>query len=155
MTSSAVLRVSTRFSISRALREAVPSTGEASLVIGSALLAVLAFPDFDLWFLAWFSLVPFLFLLARARTARRALVSGWLWGIIFFYGTCWWLTYAMIHFAGISAWFAYPLLLLPVILSGLFPALFAGLLARVVHRLGHFAILLAPLIWVSTELLRY
>lgn len=61
----------------------------------------------------------------------------------------------MIHFAGISAWFAYPLLLLPVILGGLFPALFAGLLAGVVHRLGHFAILLAPLIWVSTELLRY
>src|ERR1043166_2386369 len=155
MTSSAVLRGSTRFSISRALREAVPSTGEASLVIGSALLTVLAFPDFDLWFLAWLSLVPFLFVIARARTARRALVAGWLWGIIFFYGTCWWLAYPMIPFAGISAWFAYPLLLLPVMLGALFPALFAGLVARLVRRFGPFAMLLAPLIWVSTELLRY
>src|ERR1041384_1859570 len=61
----------------------------------------------------------------------------------------------MIHFAGISAFLAYPLLILPVILGALFPALFAGLLARVAQRFGDFALLLAPLIWVSTELLRY
>ena len=82
-------------------------------------------------------------------------MAGWLWGVIFFYGTCWWLTYPMIHFAGLSAWLAYPLLLLPVILGALFPALFAGLLARAAHRFGDFALLLAPLIWVSMELLRY
>src|ERR1041385_3433606 len=150
MTPSATARASTRFSMARAARVAIPSINEASLVTGSALLTVLAFPNFDLWFLAWLGLAPFLLVVARAKTATRAFVAGWLWGIIFFYGTCWWLTYPMIHFAGISAWFAYPLLLLPVILGGLFPALFAGLLARVIHRFGDFALLLAPLIWVST-----
>ena len=122
---------------------------------GSALLTVLAFPDFKLWFLAWVSFAPLLVVVAGTRSASRAFVAGWLWGIIFFYGTCWWLTYPMIHFAGISAWLAYPLLLLPVILGALFPALFAGLLARVVRRFGDFALLFAPLIWVSMELLRY
>ena len=122
---------------------------------GSALLTVLAFPDFKLWFLAWISLAPLLIVIARTQSASRALVAGWLWGVIFFYGTCWWLTYPMIHFAGISAWLAYPLLLLPVILAALFPALFGSLLARVVHRFGDFALLLAPLIWVSMELVRY
>src|SRR5213080_1479523 len=155
MTLSAAVRAAKRFSIARALRDAIPSAGEASLVAGSALLTVLAFPDFKLWFLAWISLAPLLLVVARTRSASRALVAGWLWGVIFFYGTCWWLTYPMIHCAGISAWLAYPLFLLPVMLVALFPALFAGLLARVVQRFGDSAILLAPLIWVSMELLRY
>src|ERR1051326_8687629 len=155
MTKSAVMRSSSRSSLARALREAIPSPAEASLVAGSALLNVLAFPDFKLWFLAWISLAPLLVVVARTRSTLRGLVAGWLWGVIFFYGTCWWLTYPMIHFAGISAWLAYPLFLLPVMLVALFPALFAGLLARVIHRFGDFGLLLAPLIWVSTELLRY
>src|SRR2546423_593326 len=155
MTKSAVMRSSSRSSIARALYDAIPSAGEASLVAGSALLTVFAFPDFKLWFLAWISLAPLLVVVARTRSASRAFVAGWLWGVIFFYGTCWWLTYPMIHFAGISTWLAYPLLLLPVILVALFPALFAGLLARVVQGFGDSAILLAPLIWVSMELLRY
>ena len=149
------MRSSSRSSVARALRDAIPSAGEASLVVGSALLTVLTFPDFKLWFLAWISLAPLLMVITKSRTISRAFVSGWLWGVIFFYGTCWWLTYPMIHFAGISAFLAYPLLILPVILGALFPALFAGLLARVAQRFGDFALLLAPLIWVSTELLRY
>src|SRR2546423_14793410 len=155
MTKSAVVRSSSRTAIARALRNAIPSGGEVSLVAGSALLTVLAFPDFKLWFLAWISLAPLMVVVAHTRSAPRALVAGWLWGIIFFYGTCWWLTYPMIHFAGISAWLAYPLFLLPVMLVALFPALFAGLMARAVQPFGDFALLLAPLIWVSMELLRY
>jgi apolipoprotein N-acyltransferase len=124
-------------------------------VAGSALLTILAFPNFKLWFLAWISLAPLLIVVARTRSATSAFVGGWLWGVIFFYGTCWWLTYPMIHFAGISAWWAYPLFVLPVMLVALFPALFAGLLARVIHRFGDFALMLTPLIWVSMELLRY
>jgi apolipoprotein N-acyltransferase len=155
MTKSAVMRSSSRSSVAGALHDAIPSAGEASLVAGSALLTVLAFPDFKLWFLAWISLAPLLVVVARTRSASRAWVAGWLWGVIFFYGTCWWLTYPMIHFAGISAWLAYPLFLLPVMLVALFPALFAGLLARVIHRFGELGLLLAPLIWVPMELLRY
>src|SRR5256886_7873677 len=155
MAKSAVMRSSSRSSIARALYDAIPSAGEASLVAGSALLTVLAFPDFKLWFLAWISLAPLLVVVARTLSASRAFVAGWLWGVIFFYGTCWWLPYPMIPFAGISAWLAYPLFLLPVMLVAIFPALFAGLLARVVQRFGDSAILLAPLIWVSMELLRY
>src|SRR5439155_18709074 len=104
MTKSAPMRSSSRSSIARALCAAIPSAGETSLVAGSALLKVLAFPDFKLWFLAWISLAPLLVVVARTRSESRALVAGWLWGVIFFYGTCWWLTYPMIHLAGRSAW---------------------------------------------------
>lgn len=137
------------------LGAAIPTTTEVSLVTGSALLTILSFPNFDLWFLAWIGLTPLLLAIARAPSVLRASVLGWLYGTVFFYGTCWWLTYPMIHYAHISAWLAYPLFLLPVMLVALFPALFCGLLARVVQRYGAAAICIAPLIWISIEWLRY
>ncbi|MGZ8844609.1 MAG: apolipoprotein N-acyltransferase, partial [Pyrinomonadaceae bacterium] len=104
---------------------------------------------------AWIGLTPLLLAIARAPGALRASVLGWLYGTVFFYGTCWWLTYPMIHYARISAWLAYPLFLLPVMLVALFPALFCGLLSRVIQRYGAAAICIAPLIWISIEWLRY
>src|ERR1041384_3672637 len=77
MTTSAVMRSSSRSSVARALRDAIPSAGEASLVVGSALLTVLTFPDFKLWFLAWISLAPLLVVIARTQSALRAFVAGW------------------------------------------------------------------------------
>src|SRR6266568_5849211 len=137
------------------VRTSIPSIPESSFVIGSALFTVLSFPNFDLWFLAWIGLVPLLIVVARGTLARRAFVAGWLWGTVFFYGTCWWLTYPMIHFAHISAWLAYPLFLLPVIFVALFPALACGLTTRVINQFGTWAVIIAPLIWVSVEWLRY
>lgn len=138
-----------------AARACVPTLAEVSLVIASALLLILSFPDFELWPLAWVGLVPFLMVASRPLRAGRALFLGWLWGAIFFYGTCWWLTYPMIHYAHISAWLAYPLLLAPIALMAVFPALFALLLSRLVDRFGPGAILTAPLLWVSCEWARY
>src|SRR6266849_1152792 len=132
-----------------------PTLAEVSLVIASALLLILSFPDFELWPLAWVGLVPFIVVAGRPLPAGRALLLGWLWGAIFFYGTCWWLTYPMIHYAHISAWLAYPLLLAPIGLVAVFPALFSLLLSRLVNRLGLGAIFAAPLLWVSCEWARY
>jgi apolipoprotein N-acyltransferase len=143
------------------VRSSIPTLAESSLATGSAILLVLSFPDFDLWWLAWVGLVPLLFAVATTYRSGRAFLLGWLWGIIFFYGTCWWLTYPMIHYAPlagdrhISAPLAYLLLLIPVLFVALFPALFCLLLFRVENRFGQMAILAAPLIWVSVEWLRY
>jgi apolipoprotein N-acyltransferase len=136
-----------------ALRSA--TFAEVCLVIGSALLLVLSFPDFELWPLAWVGLVPFLITIAQPMKARRALGLGWLWGAIFFYGTCWWLTYPMIHYAHISAWLAYPLLVLPIAAVALFPALFALFLSRLVSRFGLRALCATPFVWVGSEWARY
>ena len=38
----------------------LPSWKNALLAILSAILLILAFPDFEYWFLAWFGLVPLL-----------------------------------------------------------------------------------------------
>jgi apolipoprotein N-acyltransferase len=138
----------------RAIRSNIPTAGEASLVIASALLTVLSFPNFNLWFLAWISLTPLLFVVVREKPAR-GFVAGWLWGTIFFYGSCWWLTYPMTHYAHIRAGLAGLLLLAPVTFVGLFfglASLFIGLLVR---RFGTTAVLLAPFVWVSLDWLRY
>src|SRR5438552_5214228 len=133
----------------------VPTLAEVSLVIASALLLILSFPDFELWPLAWVGLVPFLLVAGRPLHAGRALLLGWLWGTIFFYGTCWWLTYPMIHYAHISAWFAYPLLLLPILLVAVFPALCCAFASILIARFGKTALILVPFLWISFDWLRY
>src|SRR5260221_965666 len=137
------------------VRASVPTLAEASLAIASALLLVLSFPDFDLWWLAWIGLVPLLVVVTQAPKAGCAFLLGWLWGVIFFYGTCWWLTYPMIHYAHIGAPLAYLLVLLPLMFVALFPAVFCAVLARVVSRFGSAALFIAPFLWVSLELGRY
>src|SRR5438309_9990586 len=76
----------------------LPTLADSSLAIASALLLVVSFPDFNLWWLAWIGLVPLFAIVAQAPKAGRAFFLGWLWGIVFFFGTCWWLTYPMIHY---------------------------------------------------------
>ncbi len=137
------------------VRAGIPTLAEVSLAVGSALLLVLSFPDFDLWPLAWIGLVPLLVVVAQARTRSTAFVLGLLWGIIFFYGSCWWLTYPMIHYGHLPAWLAYLLLIFPVLLVGVFPALTCAFLAHLISRFGSSALLAAPFIWISLEEARY
>ena len=80
------------------IRTSAPSLREAALTSSSAVLLVLSFPNFDLWWLAWIGLAPLLFAVSMASRIRSAFVLGLLWGTIFFYGTCWWLTYPMTRF---------------------------------------------------------
>jgi len=137
------------------IKASLPTPAEASLVSGSALLTVLSFPDFDLWFLAWISVTPLLIVIAHSVTPRKAFVAGWLWGTIFFYGTCWWLTYPMIHYAHINPWLAYPLVLLPILLVALFPALACAFAPGLIARFGVSALILIPFLWISFDWLRY
>ena len=144
-----------RRNIATLARAGAPTLAEVALVAASALLLILTFPNFDLWFLAWVALVPLLVVIALTRNGARAFLLGWLWGVIFFYGSCWWLTYPIIHYGHISAWFAYPLLLPPVVLVAIFPALFCLLVDRLIAHFGSASVCMAPLIWVSLESARY
>ena len=60
----------------------------------------------------------------------------------------------MIHFAGVSPWLAYPLLLLPVMFVSIFPGLACVCIAQVVDRFGTSALLGAPLVWIAFDWLR-
>ena len=142
-------------SLTLLVRASVPTLAEVSLAIGSALLLVLSFPDFDLWPLAWIGIVPLLVVVARSQRASSAFLLGLLWGAIFFYGSCWWLTYAMIHYGHVPGWLAYFLLLFPVVLVAVFPALACAFVAHLVSRFGPTALFAAPFFWISFEAARY
>lgn len=129
----------------------MPAPVEILCAVASALLLVFAFPDFGLWQFAWFALVPLLFNIGRRPRTAQSFLSGWLAGTLFFYVSCYWLTYPMTHYAGIPAPVAYLLLLPPAAAGGFFPALALLLLARLCARLGATALLLAPALWVACE----
>ncbi|MBK7935032.1 MAG: hypothetical protein IPK01_16475 [Acidobacteria bacterium] len=126
------------------------------LAVLAAVLLILAFPDFEYWFLAWFALVPLMWAVEREKeSVVRSFVTGWLFGAVFFFGTCWWLTFAPINYAHFPPWLAYSGMVFVALIVGVFPALFAGILSVLLRKFGSWAFLAAPFVWVFTEFLRY
>ncbi|HSE30107.1 MAG TPA: apolipoprotein N-acyltransferase [Pyrinomonadaceae bacterium] len=138
---------------SRAQVEA-PALADWLGAVTSSLLLILSFPNFELAPLAWVGLVPLLVVIARRPHPVRALILGWTTGTIFFYGSCYWLTYSMIHYGGLPPVVAYLLLIPGAIVVGLFPGLFAVVLAIAIRRWGSGALLLSPVVWVAFEYAR-
>lgn len=132
-------------------RAASPTRAEALLAVASSVLLILSFPDFNLWPLAWLALVPLLLAVAGRPQAARSFLLGWLSSTLFFFGSCYWLTYAMVRYGGIPVWIAYPLVLPGAVVVGLFPALCCLALAHMIRRRGVIALLLAPLFWAALE----
>ncbi len=134
-------------------RASAPTLAEAGAAVLSAVLLVFSFPDFDIWPLAWVALVPLLLLVVarRPQAQTRAFLLGWITGTLFFYGSCYWLTHAMVRYGGIPAWIAYPLLVPGAVVLGLFPATFSLALARITARWGARALFIAPLLWAALE----
>ena len=117
----------------------------------SAALLVLSFPNFNLWPLAWVALVPLLLAITSRPAPWGSFLTGWLAGTVFFYGSCYWLTYSMIHYGGMPRPVAYLLLIPGALALGLFPGLFAFILARLVRKWGTRPLLAAAFIWVALE----
>jgi len=122
--------------------------------VATSLLLILSFPNFELAPLAWVGLIPLLVVIARRPNPVRALILGWTAGTLFFYGSCYWLTYSMIQYGGLPTVVAYLLLIPGAIVVGLFPGLFALTLAVAIRRWGSRALLLSPVIWVAFEYAR-
>ena len=120
----------------------------------SALLLILSFPNFEYSLLAWIALVPLLVAIAKRPSPLRAFILGWAVGSVFFYVTCYWLTYSMIHYGGLPTLLAYLLLIPGALVVGVFHGLFALLVALALQKWGRMAILLAPIFWTALEWVR-
>ncbi len=137
-------------------KKILPNWKNALFALLAAVMLILAFPDFEFWFLAWFALVPLMWAVEREKDSiLRSFVVGWIFGTAFFFGTCWWLTYAPIHYAAFPWPLAYFLILIACLGAGVFPGVFAAILSKLLHRFGSWAFLAAPFVWVFTEFLRY
>ncbi|HKR14105.1 MAG TPA: apolipoprotein N-acyltransferase [Pyrinomonadaceae bacterium] len=120
----------------------------------TALLLIFSFPNFELWFLAWVALVPLLVAIVRRPSPLRAFILGWTAGTVFFYISCYWLTYSMIHYGGLSTVVAYVLLMPAAVVVGIFPGLAMMLVALAIKRGGEWAVLLTPVFWTAFEWVR-
>jgi len=60
-------------------------------VLGSAVLLIVSFPNFNQPWCAWVALLPWLVAL-RGLTSRQAFAWSYLVGLLFFLGSIWWLT---------------------------------------------------------------
>ena len=132
-------------------RADAPTISEVGLASLSAILLIISFPDFNLWPLAWVALVPLLICIARRPQGTPAFIAGLMMGTLFFFGSCHWLSYAMVRYGGIPAPIAYMLLVPGALVVGFFPAVFAMVMAHAVKRWGKGAFFLAPFVWAAFE----
>ncbi len=133
----------------------LPTVKNSLLAFLSAVLLTLSFPNFDLWFIAWFALIPLFYAIDREKeSAIKSFVLGWIFGICFFFGTCWWLTFSLINYGGIPTVIAYSLLFIATLLVGIFAAIFAAVFSILLKRFGVYAVFAAPFVWTATEFLR-
>ncbi|HSW63084.1 MAG TPA: apolipoprotein N-acyltransferase [Dissulfurispiraceae bacterium] len=121
--------------------------------LGSGILLILAFPTFYLFPLAWVAFVPLLLSLYSLDN-RQAFLAGFLFGIVSFFGTTYWIYHSVNHYGSIPF---IPSLLLVFALClylALYPALFSVLFASLIKRSSLPALLIAPLFWTVCEFAR-
>jgi len=121
----------------------------------------LSFPKFGHAAGAWIALAPLLVVVARRAPRRPGSASGWprhpfalglATGVVYFGGALYWLVDVMVTYGGLSRFVAFGVAGLLVAYLSLFPALFAWAMRTLTHALGPAALLLAPAVWVSTEM---
>ncbi|HEY7792193.1 MAG TPA: apolipoprotein N-acyltransferase [Vicinamibacterales bacterium] len=122
-------------------------------------MLALSFPKFGHPALAWLALLPLLVALGggpgprrRVPGAGRAFLLGLVTAAVYFGGTLYWVTAVMANFGDLSTPIAVGVNIIFVAYLALYPALFALVMAFLVRRIGAAAVLLAPAVWVATEL---
>lgn len=139
----------------KSLSRLLPTWQNALLALLSAVLLILAFPPFEWEFTAALAFFPLFWAVEREGKVGSSFTVGWLFGNIFFFGTCWWLTFAPITYAGFPAPVAYFLLFCVSSTAAVFPGFFTAIIAYMLSRIGAAAFLAVPYVWVFTEFARY
>src|SRR5690349_2247866 len=104
----------------------------AVLAAISAILLTLAFPDFELWYLAWVALVPLFLAIEREKqSVVKSFLTGWFFGMLYIFGTCWWLTFAPINYAEMPWWLVYFFMFCAASIVGVLPGIFGAMLSIV------------------------
>jgi apolipoprotein N-acyltransferase len=119
----------------------------------SGLLLFLSFPDINLYFLAWFALAPALVSLYD-KDMRFAFKAGLLLGMVYFFGTTYWIYHALHVYGSMPLSLSVFLVVLLSLYLSLYTALFCLLYNVVLRKTLLPSLLTAPCIWTSLEFLR-
>ena len=119
----------------------------------SGMLLVLSFPPFNLYPLAWVSLVPLLRAIDQGDT-RKTFFSGLVTGSVYFIGTVYWVFHSMYVYGHIPAVASLFLLILLCLYLALYTGVFSVLFSMGYGRLRLPAMLITPVLWVTLEYAR-
>jgi len=119
----------------------------------SGVLLILAFPVFDLYLLAWVAFVPLLLSLWK-KTPGEAFRAGFVFGVIYFFGTLYWIYYSVNFYGGLSLFKSLALVLLLCCYLSIYPAIFAYFFSSFIKKTKMPAILIGPVLWVVLEFVR-
>jgi apolipoprotein N-acyltransferase len=132
--------------------------GAFAKAIISGILLALSFPRYGYPVLGWFALAPLIVALFETRHApgaflrRRTFLLGFVAGLGYFGGTVYWTGTVVSQFGGLAWPVGVVVSALLVSYLALFPALFSMCLGWLGARYGNRAMLLAPAVWVTSEL---
>lgn len=119
----------------------------------SGLLLCLSFPNFNLYFLAWVALVPALVSLYD-KNAGFALKAGLLMGIVYFFGTTYWIYHALYFYGSMPFILSILLVFLLSLYLSIYPAIFCFLYCTALKKTSLPSLFSAPFIWTSLEFIR-
>ena len=115
----------------------------------SAVLLILAFPRFDIVWLAPVALAPLLIAAAREPRPWRRFLVGYACGVIYWFGVCYWIQFTLAVFGGIGAAAGWAVFLLFCLAKALHMGVFS-LLAGVTMRTW-WALPGVAALWVAIE----
>ncbi len=120
----------------------------------SGIFTAFLFPNFNLEFLAWFSLVPLLYAVNKSKSFKESFLYGFLAGIISYIIILYWIIYTVHVFGNLPYYIAVFALLLLASYLALYFALFAGFSRILLDNYKILNIILIPSCWVFFEFLK-
>ena len=108
----------------------------------SGIFLILSFPNFNLWFLAWFGFVPVFFALNN-KSRKEAFLLFFITGIIFWSGVIYWLVHVTL-----------PGMIVLVLYLALYFGIFGLILASTKYQVPSTKYFFIPSLWVILEYIR-
>ncbi|GAB4247158.1 MAG: apolipoprotein N-acyltransferase [Acidobacteriota bacterium] len=128
--------------------------GKWALFLISGGLLCLAFPDFQLFPLAWVGLVPLFEGLSRPLSRREQLAGHFLFSLAYFGGILYWIPGVLIHYGRLPVFVGYAALVCLAVVLGLILLPFTLGIHWLAQRRLEAAVWAAPGLWLLTELIR-
>ncbi|MGA2271112.1 MAG: apolipoprotein N-acyltransferase [Bryobacteraceae bacterium] len=119
------------------------------LALLSAALLVLAFPRFQIAWLAPVALTPLLVALAREARPWRRFLLGWGSGVVYWFGVCYWIQFVLSFHGGLGNLAGWAVFLLFCFAKALHMGVFAWLAGILIRR--WWAVPAVAALWVAIE----
>jgi apolipoprotein N-acyltransferase len=119
----------------------------------SSILLLISFSPFDLFFFAWFSLLPLFLFIYNAPDYKTAFKGGFIFGFFYFLGNVYWIYHSLYYHGSVPLFLSYIIIILLSLYLALYPTLFS-LIYKNLLKNNLPTSLYAPFIWVSLEVLR-